>query len=204
MANGDPASNLLLVEGVDDKHVVRHLRKRLVPDLNFCCEVGGGIEGVLESIALEMRPAERTALGILVDANDDLSARWQALAERLRREGVTLPKVPSPKGTVVPGERRVGIWLMPDNQTPGELENFVVQLLPEGDPVWPFAQRFIEDIPHEHRHFKNKEMRAKLYAWLATRRKSPQMGEAIRDGALDAKAPIAIRFAAWLKVLFGP
>ena len=205
MASGEPASNLLLVEGVDDKHVVRHLRDKLAPELDFDCVDKGGKDGLLRAIPVEMKSSGRLALGMLMDANDDISARWQAVGDRLGGATVKLPKAPTLGGTVISGEPRVGVWLMPDNEHSGELENFVAQLLPEGDPVWPLAGRFIDGIPHEHREFPpQKELRAKLYTWLATRRKPGPMGTAIRAGSLDATAPIAAQFVAWLKALFEP
>ena len=205
MASGEPASNLLLVEGVDDKHVVRHLCEKLAPELDFDCVDRGGKDCLLKAIPVEMKSPGRLALGILMDANDDISARWQAVGDRLRGAAVKLPKAPSLGGTVVSGEPRVGVWLMPDNDRSGELEDFVAQLLPNGDRVWPLAGKFIDGIPPEHREFPaQKEMRAKLYAWLATRQKPGPMGTAIRAGALDASAPIGTEFVDWLKALFGP
>ena len=204
MASGEPASNLLLVEGVDDKHVVLHLRSKLAPELEFDCADKGGKDKLLKAIPVEMKAPGRQALGILMDANDDTSTRWQAVGDRLGWV-VKLPKAPSPGGKVISGEPRVGVWLMPDNKHSGELEEFVAQLLPEGDPVWPHAGRFIDGIPHEHREFPpQKELRAKLHAWLATRRKPRPMGTAIRTKSLDATAPIATQFVGWLEALFGP
>ncbi len=207
----DVSGNLLLVEGVDDKHVVQHLGHKLAPNLKFDCVDRGGIDSLLKTIRLEVKSLDRHALGILADANDDVAHRWQAIDNMLREgtelldERVGLPKAPIVGGTIISGPPRVGVWLMPDNEHSGELENFVAQLLPEGDPVWPLAEQFIEGIPHGHREFpRQKELRAKLYAWLATRRRPGPMGTAIRAGSLDATAPIAIRFADWLKALFGP
>ena len=79
---------------------------------------------------------------------------------------------------------RVGIWLMPDNQSLGELEDFVAQMIPDNDPVWPLSQDYISRIPEEHREFaENKTSTAEVYAWLATREDPRQMGAAI--GARD-------------------
>ena len=204
MASKVLPGNLLLVEGVDDRHVVRHLRDKLAPELDFECVDRGGKDGLLRAIPVEMKSSGRLALGMLMDANDDISSRWQAVGDRLG-EAVKLPKAPCPGGTVISREPRVGVWLMPNNQQSGELEDFVVQLLPEGDPVWPLAGQFIDGIPPEHREFPpQKEGRARLYAWLATRREPRRMGAAIGAGSLDATAPIAVEFGKWLKALFGP
>ena len=202
--NEPPPTKLLLVEGVDDKHVVEHLRRKLVPDLAFCCRSAGGCDPLLKAIPLEMRPDERNALGILMDANADVSARWQAIGDRFRGGNVTLPDQPEDGGTVIDGDLRVGVWLMPDNSTPGELENFVAELVPKDDPVWPLAERFIDNIPGADRQFsRSKELCAKLHAWLATKGEPLMMGAAIGTGSLDATAPAARRLADWLEALFG-
>ena len=59
--------------------------------------------------------------------------------------------------------------MMPDNCSVGELEDFVVEMIPPDDLVWPLAQRYIEKIPNPA--FKeSKVLRAQLYAWLAARK----------------------------------
>lgn len=199
-----PPTKLLLVEGVDDKHVVEHLRRVVAPDLAFCCRSADGYDPLLKAISLEMRPDDRRVLGILMDANADVAARWRAICDRLRGENVQLPDQPEERGTIIEGDLRVGVWLMPDNSTPGELENFVAKLVPQRDPVWPLAEQYIDGIPSEARQFSSsKETRAKLHAWLATRERPRQMGTAIAAGWLDATAPAATGFANWLTALFG-
>ena len=199
-----PPSKLLLVEGQDDKHVVEHLRRKLAPDLTFSYRDTGGSDPLLKAIPLEMRPDDRSVLGILMDANADVSARWQAIGDRLRGEEVRLPDRPVDGGTIIEGDLRVGVWLMPDNVTPGELEHFVAGLVPKDDSVWPLAEQYIDGIPSAHRQFSpSKEMRAKLHAWLATREDPLLMGAAIGTGSLDATVPAAQALADWLTALFG-
>ena len=199
-----PPAKLLLVEGQDDKHVVWHLQNTLAPELEFDCEESGSKDELLDAISVEMKQDERRSLGIMMDADDDLTARWNAIAYRLLDSNVEASDQPEPGGTIIPGDLRIGIWLMPDNSTPGELEDFVTKLVPEDDPVWPLAERYIDDIPSEHRKFKGKESRAKLHAWLATRREPRKMGLAISAKDLDAEVPVAGEFVAWLRALFGP
>ena len=93
---------------------------------------------------------------------------------------------------------------MPDNGSAGELEDFVRRLLPAGDPVWPRAQRYIDDIPTAHREFTTgKILRAQIHTWLATRKEPRKMGVAIGAGDLNASHPLATQFVDWLRRLFG-
>ena len=205
MAGSDPPpAKLLLVEGPDDKHVVEHLRRKLAPNLTFHCEDKGGSGPLLDAIDVEIATDGRAALGILMDANDDMAARWQAIGDRLRDAKQKQPAEPERGGTIIDGEPRVGVWLMPNNSTPGELENFVAELIPENDPVWPLAEQYVDGIPAKHRRFtQGKELRAKLHAWLATRREPRRMGAAIRTAELDVGTPLAGQFVDWLRTLFG-
>ena len=200
-----PPTKLLLVEGSDDEHVVEHLRQRLASDIAFQYETKEGIDPLLESIDVEITVDGRLALGIMIDANDDLAARWDAISHRLRKANVEPPAQPERGGTVIDGDPRVGVWLMPDNSTRGELENFVAELIPEDDPIWPLAEQYIDGIPREHRQVMDgKELRAKIHAWLATRSRPRWMGTAIRAKDLDAGVPLAGELAEWLRKLFGP
>ena len=126
MADEAPHERVLLVEGPDDKHVAIHV-SRSSPDMpDFLVIDKGGIHNLLHSIPLEIRVEGRVAVGILVDANCDLQSRWQAVTDRLRLAGIQPPANPAPGGTIVDvaGKPRVGVWLMPDNESPGELEDF--------------------------------------------------------------------------------
>ena len=201
------SDRLLLVEGPDDQHVVRHLwERRHGRGLPFQISPRGGVEGVIESIRDEARALGRQALGILVDANDSPATRWQAISDRLASVGIQTPAAPHPNGTIIEAADdmpRIGVWLMPDNQSPGELEDFVAQMIPDIDPVWPLSQDYISRIPNDHREFaENKVSTAEVYAWLATREDPKQMGAAIgaRDLAIDGV--LCTRFTDWLNRLF--
>ena len=146
---------------------------------------------------------DRTAVGILVDANDHPETRWHALSDRLRAALITLPENPAPDGTIIDGRPRVGVWLMPDNQSCGELEDFISGMIPSDDAVWPLSQAYIDGIPLEDRKFtESKILRAKVHAWLAARESPRPMGLSITAGDLDIRTPDARRFKNWLRELF--
>ena len=205
MADFEPPreDRVLLVEGQDDKHVVRHLCNRSQPMPAFDIRDKGGIDNLLASIGPEVKAPGRMAVGILPDANDDPEARWNALRHRLADQHFDLPERPDPNGTVIDGSPRIGIWLWPDNQEPGELENFVEVMVPRRDGVWPLAQAYVDGIPEPERRFPlGKTLKAQLHAWLATRRTPGRMGSSIGTGELEVDGPLAERFADWLRRLF--
>ena len=128
------------------------------------------------------------------------------MAHRLRGEDIEVPRTPERTGTVIDETirtPRIGIWLMPDNQSTGELKDFVAQLIPDDDPVWPRSQRYIECIPECDRKFsKKKTQRARIHAWLATREDPRRMGAAIGAGDLLLDGTLCTEFAEWLRELF--
>ena len=204
MADELPPSRLLLVEGGDDYHVVRHFLDRQTDMPDFAISDKKGFPNLKAAIGPEIKAPGRTALGILVDANDDFDARWQAIDYRLRQAGVEPPTQATQTGTIVEGKPRVGVWLMPDNGSAGELEDFIERLMPAGDPVWPRAQHYIDDIPAANRKFApGKTLRAEIHAWLATRAEPRKIGAAIGAGDLNTTDPLARQFVEWLRRLFG-
>lgn len=201
------ATRMLLVEGNDDLHVVKHIRIRAsIP--NFRIVQKEGKDALLESIPYEATMEERVVLGIMLDANGNPAGRRQAVADRLGKAGVELPSFPQPEGVVIDsdpstGLPRVGVWMMPDNQSPGELEDFLAAMIPADDPVWPLAQEYIDGIPPEHRKFKDKHLQAQVHAWLAAQEEPRPPGLAIKTQDLDIDGPLCVRFTAWLRRLFG-
>ena len=200
-----PPPRLLLVEGVNDKHVVGHLWQRIYrSERSFCISDKHSVGQLLRSIGTEARSPGREALGIVVDANDDISSRWEAVTDRLRGAGIDPPTRPDPEGVVIDGTPRVGIWMMPDNASTGELEDFVAKMVPSDDTVWPMSKGYIEGIPRPERKFKEgKILRAQIHAWLASREDPRQMGLAIKTEDLDIDGALCKRFAGWLERLFG-
>ena len=145
------------MEGPDDLHVVRHLRQYHHPVPGFDIVEKGGFDELAASIPVEVKVPGRIALGIVVDADEDREARWRSITGRLLSAGIQAPRAIEPSGTIIEGSPRVGIWLMPDNQSEGELEDFVAGLVPDSDPVWPLATTYIRDIPPKDRKFKQKK-----------------------------------------------
>ena len=165
-----------------------------------------GKDTLLKTISEDIDVSGRVAVGIVLDANDNVAARWQSLKDRIRENNIALPDKPEPSGTIIAGtprRPRIGIWLMPDNQSPGELEDFIIKMIPTGDPVWPRSETYIDGIPVDDREFKEgKNLRAKVHAWLATREEPRKMGLAIKTEDLDIVGATCVSFVAWLRELF--
>ena len=198
----------MLVEGNDDFNVVWRIAEMSAIH-QFYIRESEGIDSLLAQIETQVSFPGRRAVGILVDANDDLNARWQAVSDRLAPLGITLPPTPNPAGTIIPAQGRmprVGVWLWPNNQSPGELEDFIISLIPQNDPVWPLSEEYIDNILAQrlNKFAPGKKSRAQVHAWLAAREDPRRMGQAIQFGDLNAHALPLAEFATWLARLFPP
>lgn len=204
---GDSQECLLVVEGLDDKAIAIHFRIVVESLPEFHVDDRGSIEQVLDAIQPEVLVSGRKALGIVVDANESSGRRWRAVSRRLAGVGIRAPAQPDMGGTIIEGSGRmprIGIWIMPDNRSDGELEDFLVTMLPEGDPIWPRAVAYVDGIPERDRKFKEgKALRAQLHAWLATRKEPRPSGRAIRARDLRVDGALAEGFVDWLRRLFG-
>ncbi|MEW5987665.1 MAG: DUF3226 domain-containing protein [Chloroflexota bacterium] len=203
----------LLVEGKHDQHVIWALCKQHQIPETFTVEVpgdpDGGIEQLLESIPVRLKISRLRAIGIVLDANQNLQGRWEAVCSRLRSAGYSsLPREAIHTGTVIEttGKPRIGIWLMPDNQLPGELENFVAHLIPENDFLAAKAEATLLEIEQANlnQYSLTDHPKAFIHTWLAWQKTPGQpMGQAITAGVLRHNRPLAISFVNWLRQLFG-
>ena len=92
---------------------------------------------------------------------------------------------------------------MPNNESAGELEDFVIEMIPDGDTIWPLSKSYIDGISLADRPFtEGKRQRAQLYAWLAARKEPRHMGLAIEAGDLKIDGPLCQSFVDWLNQLF--
>ena len=203
----------LLVESNDDRHVIWALCERHSVPETFSVEIpgrDGGVEALLKSIPVRLKISGLEALGIVVDADQDVQSRWDAVCRRLRDGGYeNMPSTPEPNGVLFmpPGRPRVGIWLMPDNRVRGMLEDFVSALIPEGDPLASRAGHCLQEIEQEGlRRFPAEHYpKAFIHTWLAWQKiPGRPMGQAITARVLEHNSPLADRFVRWLNRLFNP
>ncbi|MBD1902863.1 hypothetical protein NDI44_25355 [Trichocoleus sp. DQ-A3] len=208
-----PKPQQLLVEGKNDRHVIWALCEQHKLPETFSVEVpqedeDPGIEALLMSLPLKLKQENLRTLGIVVDADQDLLARWQAVRDRLSASGYKdIPKSPPAEGWIYapPDLPRVGVWLMPDNQIPGILEDFVAHLIPQNDALRPKAEAILQEIEQDCLNCYTLVHRPKalIHSWLAWQQTPGMpMGQAITAQVLRYDCAIALIFVTWLKLLF--
>jgi hypothetical protein len=204
----------LLVEGKNDQHVIWALCNQYQLPENFSVEIpeekgAGGIEALLDQLPARLDEPKLQTLGIVVDADRDLLARWQSIRDRLSASGYqNIPKIPPPEGWVyAPSDLpKIGVWLMPNNQITGMLEDFVAHLIPSDDTLYPKAQSILQEIETAgiNRYTSIHHPKALIHTWLAWQETPGMpMGQAITARVLSYNSQIAIAFIDWLTQLFG-
>jgi hypothetical protein len=203
---------ILLVEGVDDEHVFKHLcGERNIGILDEVKKQDNDSK-LLENLPVELLQSDIEALGVVLDADTDVMGRWDALKQRFVQAGYSgVPAQPVPDGTILdppPNSLlpRIGVWIMPDNRSTGKLEDFLLLLVPEGSRLFEHVKISVQRIPEGERRFtKPDEIKAILHTWLAWQKEPGRpFGTAITAKYLDADVPQADPLVAWLKRLFFP
>jgi hypothetical protein len=201
-----------MVEGSDDLHSVIHLMARHGFDWDDESRVRpfvssmDGVEKLLKAVPVTLK-GTYGRIGIVLDANSSLRDRWAQVRNRAARAGVTLPESPDSEGTLVQGREpgsRVGIWLMPDNVSPGTLENFLGGLVPSGHPVWSYAGEVTTEARKRGAGCLERDhLKSTLHTWLAWQEEPGlPFGTALRIGVFEAESETARRFVAWFNRLF--
>ena len=205
----------LIVEGESDRQVVLRLLRE--GDFGFrtdeiLVEPAHGYPNMVKTIRVRLSEPQfysnqaRAAVGVVVDADNDIDTIWnQITAELLRaRVDVSGRNSPTPDGSLFVRPKphlKVGVWVMPDNERSGELEDFLASMVPRGDTDWPLARKYVHST---ERKFGKKVTRAEVWAWIATRKEPSRFDEAIKNGDLHTDGELCQRFIAWLNRLFAP
>ena len=213
-----PVRKLLLVEGEDDKRVIPELiekgaglpwgesKETRIVDIK---QAGGDMNLLApDYIATELKVSRLHSLGVILDADEEPVARWQALRDRCLAFHPDFPEEIPADGLFAELKSgiRFGAWLMPDNRQQGMLETFLLTLRPA------------ETSTELWRHTTDAVDQAKLHgaAWQKTHRDKAichtflafqdppgrQLHQAINERLLDAKSDGGKRFVAWFRRLY--
>lgn len=207
------SSKRLIVEGIDDQYTVINLLARHGVDWNnrktrVEIDNAKGWTEAVKTLAITIKSTE--CVGIILDADLNLMNRWQSVCDRIQAVNadlglsITLPTHPTPEGTIISGDnKRIGIWLMPNNQTIGKLENFLSCLIPSQDCCWEYAKQVTCDAQQKGARFSELDkIKASIHTWLAWQ-ETPGLafGTAIKAAYFSHDTPEALAFVAWFKQL---
>jgi hypothetical protein len=197
----------LLVEGSDDQHVVWAICEKFQVAQTFDVVDCGGKDQIIEQIPTRLKQSGLKTLGIILDADTDLISRWASVRGLFSTQGFTLA-VDMPSQGLVVGDQdqvRIGIWLMPNNQATGMLEDFIRFLVPDGDRALPFAEGSFTQLETEKINSYPAHYRAKalIHTWLAWQADpGTPLGLAITKRYLTTEGILCQQFVDWLNLLF--
>ena len=203
---------ILWVEGTDDENVLKRIcESQDIPHLDTV--KSDGVARLIASLGVRLKTSyEGDVIGVVVDADTDISARWQSIRNRITSVGYqNVPNQPDPDGTILDPPAgtllpRLGVWIMPNNQTSGILEDFLSFLVPQPNILFDHVRCSVAAIPEGERRFKRlDEPKAIIHTWLAWQRKPGRpFGTAITARFLDPNVPEVDGLVDWLRRLFFP
>jgi hypothetical protein len=209
------SKNRLIVEGFDDLQSVAALMGAHTPwpqdkyKSPVWIEISNGAEEILQDgfLKVYIQSPEVRTLGVMFDADDKPSGRYQRVRTLCEQFFPTLPKELPPGGCVVENtdNKRLGFWLMPDNASDGDMETFLKFLVPDDSvPVWAHAVECVTTAkgigcPCRDSHLT----KANLYTWLAWQDPPGQSpGRALTKKILDPHGASATAFVDWFMQLY--
>ena len=211
----DSYPRVLLVEGKQDRFVIPELieangvswgtRKNPVV---FIRDYDGYQKLVdPDVISTELQASGLSALGIMIDADDNPTGRWQSIRSASLKSIPDIPEVLPEDGLIhtTPTGIKFGIWIMPDNNMRGMLETFLTYMIPtDREALWQFAQAATNKAKDKGALFTDSHLdKANMYTWLAWQNPpGRQLHQAIMERMLNPNHPNAQKFVTWFKTLY--
>ena len=205
----------LRVEGKDDMHVIRNLLQRHgingsiveISDSGPADQGAGGVDSLLAGMGVAVKASNGRSVGFVLDADHAPNERWEAVRQRLFNVGLE-PPVEIPEdgfvGDSAEFQARVGVWLMPDNQRSGALEDFLKDLIDREDRLIQLATTSTKSAREHGAAFSDAHQgKAVLHTWLAWQ-ENPGLpyGVAITAKYFRRKSAAEVQFIAWFRRVF--
>lgn len=195
----------LLVEGMADKHFLRYLLENqgILLNENFEIQECGGVESLLRESLPTHLLGSYDAIGVVVDADLNLRARWESIRNRLLEREYDPPLEPAYDGVILTSRMpAIGVWLMPDNSLPGILEDFAKEMIPADDDLWPIAEARVASLPEPRRFADTMQRKAEIHTWLAWQSEpGTPLGLAVAKKYFRANTHLVHRFVNWVQLL---
>ncbi len=216
VASGKAKPNQLIVEGYDDLYSVVGLMRHHVPwpadpaEAPVNIQIGKSADEILEDgylTALLKSPTVKR-LGVMFDADDKPAAgRYTSIRKQCLDIFPSLPATMPSIGLVAQNteQKRLGVWIMPDNLSPGDLETFLRYFVPDqSESVWKSATVAVIEARKLGACWRDcHQAKANLYTWLAWQDPPSQKpGEALTKKILNPYSSNGDQFLGWFRSLY--
>lgn len=202
----------LLVEGNDDQHVVWSLCGHHEISENFDVIDCASIDNVLKRLDLSVNEESSriSTVGVVIDADVDVSKRWASVQNILNRTGnyTISSDLPSSGLILKPNKDNkpiIGVWIMPNNNSNGMLEDFIAELAEESDTVLSEVDQTLSSIEAKgiNKYKGIHKAKARIHTFLAWQEDpGTPMGLAITKKYLKPDSATCMPFVEWLNSLF--
>lgn len=223
MSSTSHRSRVLFVEGSSDKTIVKEILNTYLPHWQITRRRSGssqsqiniqdlqGIRNITpDKIFNQLADPNVPALGIVIDADSSASDQWQEICrtcqsvEQLR--SISFPNQIPENGFIcsVSDDQKFGIWMMPDNRSPGMLETLLSQLIPsDRENLWIHLQNSVSQAKQLGATFDDKHLdKAHIYTWLAWHHKPGAWLKTGERAVFNFDHPQVHAFVDWLKTLY--
>lgn len=196
----------LIVEGTSDLFAIAELRNSVGLDDNFDIVVLNSITNLEKEINVRLKSSELTTLGIVIDADLNATKIWNEIQRIFDSNSISLPSDIPAEGLIINSIYiKIGVWIMPNNQLNGTLEDFLHYLIPNDDLVMDEVEVHIQNVESKslQKYNANNRSKAKIHSWLALQ-ESPgtPIGKAINYKYFNTNNPECKTFTDWLDKLY--
>lgn len=213
----------LLVEGSDDQDffsiycgLLSIKNVNVIPPKALNSGTGDGCGNLIANLPIllnQIKAGDVDRLAIILDAdyppnnNGGFVNKFRLIADQLIQFGYTVPRNPKFKtGDIFihsDGLPPVGLWVMPNHQNDGMLENFVEEMILDTEQIalLRHADEAITNLPTTLFDQRLHSAKARVFTWRAwQKRPGICLGKALKDGILDRSKSVS--FEDWLKKVF--
>lgn len=208
----DNMTQTLFVEGNDDLHLICNICKVFNVTKTFDVEDSKGITKLSEGLPVRLKGSGETkTIGVVVDADVSIGSRWQQIRDILVKSNLyaDIPEECPSNGLILKpinsDDIKVGVWIMPNNNNNGMLEDFAAFLIPDGDKLLPEVENVLDSIEARglNKYKPIHHSKAKIHTWLAWQEDpGTPMGSAVTKKYLTTTPPICQAFVNWLNALY--
>jgi hypothetical protein len=155
----------------------------------------------------ELQASGLSALGVIIDADENASDRWSSLRSAALHLIPDLPRDIPEIGLIHSTDKgiRFGAWIMPDNKTKGMLETFLTYLIrDEFINIWNLAQSSAATARASGAPFSvSHKIKAEIYTWLAWQDPpGRQLHQAVKERILNPTHHSGAVFIQWFRDLY--
>lgn len=198
----------LLVEGNDDQHVIWALCERFTVNENFDVIDCEGITKLYEQLPVRFKQAQVDTIGLIIDADSEIKDRWKSISALLSLQGFTIPEEIPIEGLILKDNAgfKIGVWIMPNNNENGMLEDFISFLVPKEDKILPIVNDTLTNIESKglNQYSLIHKSKATIHSWLSLQSDpGTPMGLGITKRYLTTDEETCLKLVNWLKELYG-